>query len=393
MNEPKLRFKADDGSQFPDWKENKIGELGIFTKGAPLSKADISDCGTPLILYGELYTTYNEVAYDIQRRTQSTVDEKYYSLVGDVVIPTSGETAEEISTATCVMAQNVILAGDLNIYRSDIVDGRIMSYILNHQAKWKIATLAQGKSIVHIQAAQLSDVAIKYPPSTVEQQKIAFLFTELDTLIQSAEKELEGYRELKEGMLQKMFPKKGETVPEIRFPEFTGDWELCILGEITKTNPFKPFIAEGASDGSYEVIQQGDTPISGYANGQPFQNYENITLFGDHTLSLYKPKSPFFVASDGVKILSPSIDMNGLFYYYLLMKYKPNSEGYKRHYTIMKGCEASYPSNRDEQIRIAEYFENLDNLIGSQQQELDGYKELKKGLLQQMFCQQKDSSR
>lgn len=232
-----------------------------------------------------------------------------------------------------------------------------------------------------------------YVPSLEEQQKIAFLFTELDSLIQSAEKELEGYRELKEGMLQKMFPKKGETVPEIRFPEFTGDWELSILGEITKTNPFKPFIAESASDGSYEVIQQGDTPISGYANGQPFQNYENITLFGDHTLSLYKPKSPFFVASDGVKILSPSIDMNGLFYYYLLMKYKPNSEGYKRHYTIMKGCEASYPSNRDEQIRIAEYFENLDNLIDSQQQELDGYKELKKGLLQQMFCQQKDSSR
>ncbi len=386
MKEPKLRFKADGGIPFPDWEEKKIGELGTFTKGAPLSKADISDCGTPFILYGELYTTYNEVAYDIQRKTQSTVDKKYYSHIGDVVIPTSGETAEEISTATCVMAQNVILAGDLNIYRSDIVDGRIMSYILNHQAKWKIAKLAQGKSVVHIQAVQLSGVAVKYPPSTVEQQKIASLFTELDALIQSAEKELEGYKELKQGMLQKMFPKKGETVPEIRFPEFTGDWELCVLGEITKTNPFKPFIAEGASDGSYEVIQQGDTPISGYANGQPFQNYENITLFGDHTLSLYKPKSPFFVASDGVKILSPSIDMNGLFYYYLLMKYKPNSEGYKRHYTIMKGCEASYPSNRGEQMRIAGYFENLDNLIASQQQELDGYKELKKGLLQQMFC-------
>ena len=233
MKQPKLRFKADDGSKFPDWKENKIGKLGTFTKGAPLSKADISDCGEPLILYGELYTTYNEVAYNIQRRTQSTVDEKYYSHVGDVVIPTSGETAEEISTATCVMAQNVILAGDLNIYRSDIVDGRIMSYILNHQAKWKIAKLAQGKSVVHIQAAQLSGVAVKYPPSTVEQQKIASLFAELDNLIQSAGKELEGYRELKQGMLQKMFPKKGETTPEIRFPEFTGDWEQLKLSEVS----------------------------------------------------------------------------------------------------------------------------------------------------------------
>lgn len=386
MNEPKLRFKADSEIPFPDWEEKKIGELGTFTKGAPLSKADISDCGVPLILYGELYTTYNEVAYDIQRRTQAEVDKKYYSLVGDVVIPTSGETAEEISTATCVMAQNVILAGDLNIYRSDTVDGRIMSYILNHQAKWKIAKLAQGKSVVHIQAAQLSDVAIKYPPSNVEQQKIASLFTELDNLIQSAENELEGYRELKQGMLQKMFPKNGEKVPEIRFPEFTGDWKQCKLGEITKANPFKQYMAEGMLDGTYEVIQQGDTPIAGYADGEPFKDYESVSLFGDHTLSLYKPKSPFFVASDGIKILSPSININGLFYYYLLMRYKPHSEGYKRHYTILKGCEALYPTDCEEQKKIGEYFSNLDNLIALQQQELDGYKELKKGLLQQMFC-------
>ena len=138
----KLRFKTDDGSDFPEWEEKKIGELGTFIKGASLSKADISECGSLLILYGELYTTYKEVAYNIQRKTQAVVDKKYYSCVGDVIIPTSGESAEEISTATCVMVPDVILGGDLNIFRSDIVDGRVMSYILNHQAKRKIATIA-----------------------------------------------------------------------------------------------------------------------------------------------------------------------------------------------------------------------------------------------------------
>lgn len=71
MKEPKLRFKADDGSDFPDWEEKKLGELGTFTKGAALSKADISDEGNPLILYGELYTTYKEVAYEVKRKTQA----------------------------------------------------------------------------------------------------------------------------------------------------------------------------------------------------------------------------------------------------------------------------------------------------------------------------------
>ena len=140
------------------------------------------------------------------------------------------------------------------------------------------------------------------------------------------------------------------------------------------TNPFKQFIAEGTLDGTYEVIQQGDIPVVGYANGEPFENYERISLFGDHTLSLYKPKGPFFVASDGIKILSPSINLDGLFYYYLLMRYKPNSEGYKRHYTILKDCEALYPTDCEEQKQIGVLFQQLDNLITLHQREWKGKK-------------------
>ena len=124
------------------WTTAKMSELGSFVKGAPLSKADIADDGTPFILYGELYTTYTEVVTSIKRRTRAKVDVQYLSRVGDVVIPTSGETPEEISTASCIMLPGVILAGDLNIFRSDKVDGRIMSYLLNHVANAKIARIA-----------------------------------------------------------------------------------------------------------------------------------------------------------------------------------------------------------------------------------------------------------
>ena len=115
-------------------------------------------------------------------------------------------------------------------------------------------------------------------------------------------------------------------------------------------------------EGDYVVIQQGDKPVLGYADGAPFTDFERETLFGDHTLSLYKPKSPFFVATDGIKILYSDGIEDG-FYYYLLEKYKPESEGYKRHFSILKECECCFPKNKGEQLAIGEFFSNLDKTI------------------------------
>jgi len=186
------------------WTTAKIGELGSFVKGAPLSKADISENGTPFILYGELYTTYNEVVTSVKRRTQAQVDEIFLSRVGDVVIPTSGETPEEISTASCVMLPGVILAGDLNIFRSDKVDGRIMSYLLNHIVNAKVARIAQGKSVVHIQASELGKLTLSYPDENTQKTLIDF-FSKLDNKIMKEENTLDFSTDLKEGLLQQIF--------------------------------------------------------------------------------------------------------------------------------------------------------------------------------------------
>lgn len=186
------------------WTTAKMGELGSFVKGAPLSKADISEDGTPFILYGELYTTYNEVVTSVKRRTQAQVDETFLSRVGDVVIPTSGETPEEISTASCVMLPNVILAGDLYIFRGDKVDGRIMSYLLNHVVNAKIARIAQGKSVVHIQASELCKLTLTYPDKSTQNTIIGFL-SSLDDRIMNEENVLAFLSDLKEGLLQQLF--------------------------------------------------------------------------------------------------------------------------------------------------------------------------------------------
>lgn len=201
-----VRFKADDGNEFPAWEEKTLGELGTFLKGAPLSKSDITDEGTPFILYGELYTTYEEVAYNIVRHTDRKVPDKFYSKAGDVVVPTSGETPEEISTATCVMRDGVILAGDLYIYRPVTeIDGRIVSYLLNHQVNNTISRIAQGKSVVHVQSKELELIRIVFPSSPIEQRKIADCLASMDEVIQKSKDELEVWRELKRGLLQQMF--------------------------------------------------------------------------------------------------------------------------------------------------------------------------------------------
>ena len=186
------------------WTTSRIGDIGIFIKGAPLSKADISLEGTPFILYGELYTTYSEVISNVVRKTQASVDKQYYSQIGDVIIPTSGETPEEISTASCVMLPDIILAGDLNIYRCTQVDGRIMSYILNHVVNDRIARIAQGKSIVHVQAAEISKIEITYPDPFSQKIIIAILAAISDRIDQS-NAELRLLNELRKALLQKLF--------------------------------------------------------------------------------------------------------------------------------------------------------------------------------------------
>ena len=173
--------------------------------------------------------------------------------------------------------------------------------------------------------------------------------------------------------------------PRIRFKGFTEDWEQRKLGDITKTNPFKSYLSNALEIGKYEVIQQGEIPIAGYADGIPCYNYENITIFGDHTLSLFKPNKPFFISSDGVKLLSPLVKIDGQFFYYLLEKYKPKSEGYKRHFTILKNCEAYFPNNIEEQTKISTLLNRMNSIITLHQRKIEKLILAKKALLQKLF--------
>ena len=202
---PKLRFK---GFSEP-WKTDTLGNLGTFIKGAPLSKADITDEGTPFVLYGELYTTYGEVTHSIKRRTDKVVEPQFYSKVGDVIMPTSGETPEDIATASCIMLPDVILAGDLLIYRTQKVDGRLVSFVVKNKVNKQISSVAQGKSVVHVRAEELSKITLSYP-SDAEQQKILTMLELIEDKIAKQRELIEHLKKYKRGALQHIFHKMTE---------------------------------------------------------------------------------------------------------------------------------------------------------------------------------------
>ena len=180
-----------------------MGDLGTFIKGAPLSKADISDEGNPFILYGELYTTYSEVTHYVKRKTDKIVEQQFYSRIGDVIMPTSGETPEDIATASCIMLPDVILAGDLLIYRTEQIDGRFVSYAIKNKVNKQISSVAQGKSVVHVRADELAKICITFPVLE-EQKKILDLLELLDTRIATQQSLIETLKKYKRGLISSL---------------------------------------------------------------------------------------------------------------------------------------------------------------------------------------------
>ena len=169
-------------------------------KGTGISKDQLSDDGEPCILYGELYTKYkSETIREVISKTNIDNTKLVRSKANDVIIPCSGETAEDIATARCVLNGNILLGGDLNIIRLYGYDGTFMSYQLNGKRKYDIAKVAQGVSVVHLYGEHLKGVKTINPCLT-EQKKIASLLTLLDERIAIQNKIIDKLQSLIKGL-------------------------------------------------------------------------------------------------------------------------------------------------------------------------------------------------
>jgi type I restriction enzyme S subunit len=200
-----LRFKDDDGNNFPNWQKTKLGKSVKFLKGKGLPKSEIvCDGQYKCIHYGELFTKYNELIDNIISRTNDN-DKTILSKVNDVLMPTSDVTPNGLATASCIKESDVILGGDVLIIRQDIkkIEGVYLAYYIKHFRN-DVMKLVSGSTVYHLYGSDMKNLQVLIP-CLDEQIKIANFFTDIDLKIAVLNTKIESNQNFKKGLLQKMF--------------------------------------------------------------------------------------------------------------------------------------------------------------------------------------------
>lgn len=405
---PTVRFRAFS----EPWFQNQLSEVAEFSKGRGYSKKDIQPQGTPIILYGRLYTKYESVISNID--TYANMEKNsVISEGGEVIIPASGESAAEISRASCVTDGGVILGGDINIVKPhESLDSSFIAITLSNGSQQReLSKRAQGKSVVHLHNSDLKAVKLFYP-SYEEQFAIGSLFRNIDDLLASYKDNLINYQSLKATMLSKMFPKAGQTVPEIRLDGFEGEWKVQSLKELARFSKGNGYTKSDLVNSGNEIILYGQL----YTNYQTVISMVNTFVLETREKSVISKGGEVVVPASGesaedisrasvieksgviiggdLNIIYPDenkVDSiflaltisNGSQQKELIKRAQGKSVVHLRNNDLEK-VVLHYPS-MEEQQAIGACFSKLDNLINSHQEKISQLEILKKKLLQDMF--------
>ena len=399
---PALRFKG-----FTDpWEQRKLGEIAVFSKGVGYSKNDLCEEGTPIILYGRLYTKYETCIFDVD----TFVKEKaggVYSKGGEVIVPASGETAEDISIASVVVKPGILLGGDLNIVSPTAeYDSAFLALTISSGATHKyLSSLAQGKSVVHLHNADIQSVSAKFPTKR-EQEKIHLLFGKIDTLITLHQRKYEKLVNIKKSMLDKMFPPNGASVPEIRFKGFTDPWEQRKFSDIT-------FPAGEKNRDNLPLESYSITNEHGFIpQDEKFENGGTMREADKRMYYIVSPNSFAYnparinVGSIGYQNTGKDVIVSSLYEVFktsddvddrLLWHWFKSPDFQKLIFQLQEGgvrlyfyydklCmgTVSLPS-LEEQRKIGQFFDSLDTLITLHQRKLEKLQNIKKSCLEKMF--------
>lgn len=378
---PKLRFPGFED----EWQVVKLGDIAHFSKGAGVSKSDIDLSGSrEAIRYGELYTIYGEVVGDVHSKIIPS-ERDVLSEDNDVLIPSSGETAIDISTATYVGKNGVAVGGDLNIIRTN-ESGRFLSYLLNHGKKLDVARLAQGVSVVHLYASELKGLQIEVPAKE-EQEKIADFLMAVDERIELQSHKVEKLETYKRGLTQKIFTRT------LRFKRSDGsdfsDWGEKRLGDFA--NIYQPVTI------SQDKIIKGEYPVYG-ANGViGYHNSYNhelpqiaVTCRGNTCGTVNFTTEKSWITGNAMVInVDDSTDIVDKIFLLQMLKFSDLSylitgSGQPQITGEIKKHKVSLPS-LEEQQKIATFLSQIDGKITLEAQKLEELKKLKKALLQRMF--------
>lgn len=248
----------------------------------------------------------------------------------------------------------------------------------------ELTSLSSGGTAKGVSQKSLSNLKVCVPASLDEQQAIGSLFRTLDDLLASYKENLTNYQSLKATMLSEMFPKAGQTVPEIRLAGFEGEWERNSLSDVCNIN----------SGRDYKHLKDGDIPVYGTGGymlsvNKKLSDEDAIGIGRKGTIDKpYLLLAPFWTVDTLFYVTCKvGYDLNYLFLIFQKVRWKKFDESTGVPSLSKKTIEkvvSKFPSLPEQQA-IGAYFSKLDNLINSHQEKISQLETLKKKLLQDMF--------
>ena len=379
---PQLRFKG-----FTDpWVQRKVSETAEVNPKTTLpDEFEYVDLGA--VVGTSLNETRHEFKVSAPSRAQrlASVGDVFYQTVrpyqkNNYLFENAGITPFVFSTGYAQLRPQ----GDSYFLLTLLQGENFVSQVMDRST---------GTSYPAINSSDLSNMHVDVP-TEAEQVKIGSLFKSLDNLIAANQRKLDLLKEQKKGYLQKMFPKNGAKVSELRFAGFADAWEERKLGEIFNyEQPTKYIVKSTEYDDNFNtpVLTAGKSFLLGYTDeisGIKNATVENpVVIFDDFTTGSHYVDFPFKIKSSAMKLLSLNDNSDNFYFMFNTLKnikYVPQS--HERHWISKFSSFEIYKPSQEEQQKIGSFFKQLDDTIDLHQRKLEKLQELKKGYLQKMFC-------
>ncbi|WP_297101630.1 restriction endonuclease subunit S [uncultured Draconibacterium sp.] len=408
---PEIRFKGFE----KHWVKSKYEETFTHLSNNTLSRANLNynsgfgkniHYGDILVKFGELIDVENEILPFIDSEDIVTKYKKSSLNNGDIII---ADAAEDETVGKCSEITNIgnekVISGLHTIPARPIKTfaSKYLGYYMNSSAYHnQLLRLMQGTKVLSISKSALKDTSIVYPEIQEEQTQIGNFFQNLDTLIAQHQKKYDKLLILKKAMLEKMFPKPGKAIPEIRFKGFGGDWEKKELGDIGSVamnkRIFKNQTSENGEIPFFKIGTFGGVPdafisrklFEEFKDKYPYPKKGDILISASGSIGRtieYSGKDEYFQDSNIVWLQhNGKIENSFLKYFYSVVKWS-GLEGstIQRLYNKNILDTLIYVPTLDEQQKIGDYFQNLDKLISNHQTQLVKLKNIKKACLEKMF--------
>ena len=395
---PKLRFNGYTN----DWERKKLGILITRVKSYPLSRSvEVKkETDVKYVHYGDIHTN---IADEIDKNNNlpfiNEIYKEYDELkLDDVIVADASEDYKGIADAAVIISNlpYTIIAGlhTIALRPTSLIKGYFLYHIFKTENfkrfGYKIGT---GLKVFGISYNNLAKYKVYYPQKIEEQEKTIGILSNLTNSINLHERKCEELALIKKALLQKLFPKKDEIKPEVRYKNFSDAWEQRKLGEVLSYEQPGPYIVNSDNyDNKFNVpvLTAGKSFILGFTNEvkgiKKASESDPVIIFDDFTTGSHYVDFPFKVKSSALKILSKTNEkIDTKFIYEVLSRINYVPQSHERHWiSQFSKFNVMIPTSQ-EQEKVGNFFKQLDHLIALHQRKLEKLKQLKKFLLQNMF--------